>query len=60
MRNCVGCGRCLGACNFDAIYNENESAVQDLNIKIAEYTKAVIDGRPSFHINLGDRRVAVL
>ena len=49
---CVGCGRCLGACNFDAIYNENESAVKDLNIKMAEYTKAVVDGRPAFHINL--------
>ena len=49
---CVGCGRCLGACNFDAIYNENSSAVQDLNIKMAEYTKAVVSGRPAFHINL--------
>ena len=49
---CVGCGRCLGACNFDAIYNENSSAVKDLDMKIAEYSKAVLDGRPSFHINL--------
>lgn len=49
---CVGCGRCLGACNQDAVYNENSSAVQELNIKMAEYTKAVLDGRPSFHINL--------
>lgn len=49
---CVGCGRCLGSCNFDAIYNENSSAVKELNMKMAEYTKAVIDGRPAFHINL--------
>ena len=49
---CVGCGRCLGACNFDAIYNENYSANDDLNKKIAEYSKAVVDGRPNFHINL--------
>ena len=49
---CAGCGRCLGACNFDAIYNENSSAVKDLNMKMAEYTKAVVDGRPAFHINL--------
>ena len=48
----MGCGRCLGACNFDAIYNENSSAVKDLDMKIAEYSKAVLDGRPSFHINL--------
>lgn len=49
---CVGCGRCLGACNFDAIYNENSSAVKELDYKIAEYSKAVVDGRPNFHINL--------
>ena len=49
---CVGCGRCLGACNFDAIYNENYSANDELNKKIAEYSKAVVDGRPHFHISL--------
>lgn len=49
---CVGCGRCLGSCNFDAIYNENSSAVKELDMKIAEYSKAVLDGRPNFHINL--------
>ena len=49
---CVGCGRCLGACNFDAIYNGNYSANADLNRKMAEYAKAVVDGRPAFHINL--------
>ena len=49
---CVGCGRCMGACNYDAIDNENDSAIAELNMKIAEYSKAVVDGRPSFHINL--------
>lgn len=49
---CVGCGRCLGACNFNAIYNQSDSAVKDLNKKIAEYSKAVVDGRPHFHISL--------
>ena len=49
---CVGCGRCLGACNFDAIFNENASANDELNKKIAEYSKAVVDGRPNFHISL--------
>lgn len=49
---CVGCGRCLGTCNFDAIYNGNDSANDDLNKKIAEYSKAVVDGRPHFHISL--------
>lgn len=50
--NCVGCGRCLGACNFDAIAFGLDSAVCDLNRKMAEYTKAVVDGRPQFHISL--------
>ncbi len=50
--NCVGCGRCLGACNFDAISFGNESALSELNGKMAEYTKAVVDGRPNFHISL--------
>lgn len=49
---CVGCGRCLGACNFDAINFSNDVAVKDLNRKMAEYTKAVLDGRPSFHVSL--------
>ena len=48
----VGCGRCLGRCNFDAIYNENASANDDLNRKMTEYAKAVVDGRPQFHISL--------
>jgi hypothetical protein len=50
--NCVGCGRCLGACNFDAISFGLDSAIGDLNRKMAEYTKAVVHGRPQFHISL--------
>ena len=50
--NCVGCGRCVGACNFDAIAFANDAATKELNCRMAEYTKAVIDGRPSFHISL--------
>lgn len=49
---CVGCGRCLGVCNFDAIHNQNYAANDELNRRIAEYAKAVVQGRPSFHINL--------
>lgn len=50
--NCVGCGRCLGACNFNAIEFSNWSASEELNCRMAEYTKAVVDGRPCFHISL--------
>ena len=49
---CKGCGRCIGACNFDAIENNNEDANEILGCKIAEYSQAVCDGRPTFHISL--------
>ncbi len=49
---CVGCGRCIGSCNFDAIANFNDSAVLDLNRKMAEYTQAVLYGRPHFHLSV--------
>ena len=47
---CVGCSRCIGACNFDAIAFDYANAASDLNCRMAEYAKAVVDGRPSFHI----------
>ena len=50
--SCVGCGRCLGACNFDAIAFENNDANEMLSRRIAEYAKAVVDGRPCFHISI--------
>lgn len=50
--NCVGCGRCIGACNFDAVSFEEDAATKVLNCRMAEYTKAVVDGRPQFHMSL--------
>ena len=50
--HCMGCGRCLGACNLDAISFGDDAAVYELNCRMAEYTKAVLDGRPHFHISL--------
>ncbi len=49
---CVGCGRCIGSCNFDAISNPSDSGSVILCSKMAEYTKAVVDGRPNFHISI--------
>ncbi len=49
---CVGCGRCIGSCNFDAIESPNDESNDILNKKIAEYTYAVVNGRPNFHISL--------
>lgn len=49
---CVGCGRCIGACNFDAISFAHDAAVKEMNCRMAEYAKAVLKGRPHFHISL--------
>lgn len=49
---CKGCGRCIGACAFDAIENQNWDANEILGRKMAEYSQAVCDGRPIFHISL--------
>jgi len=49
---CAGCGRCIGACNFDAIGNSNTDSNEILSKKIAEYALAVLRGRPQFHINI--------
>ena len=49
---CVGCGRCIGACSKNAVYNEWSSGNSALCCKMAEYCKAVLDGRPNFHISV--------
>ena len=49
---CVGCGRCIGMCNFDAIASSWDESFDVLNRKMAEYTMAVVDGKPHFHIAL--------
>ena len=49
---CVGCARCLAVCPKDAIQCLYDEAPAILNKKIAEYTKAVVDGRPCFHVSL--------
>ncbi|MCI5699366.1 MAG: DUF362 domain-containing protein [Lachnospiraceae bacterium] len=52
QNKCVGCGRCIGVCPKDAVKAANDEAFDVLNCKIAEYSKAVVDGRPQFHISL--------
>ena len=49
---CVGCGRCIAICPKDAVCPASDESNDILNCKIAEYTKAVIHGRPNFHISL--------
>ena len=49
---CASCGRCIGACPRDAVRPAHDESFTNLNWKIAEYAKAVVDGRPNFHINI--------
>lgn len=49
---CVGCGRCIGVCPTDAVAALYDISNTVMNKKVAEYTKAVLEGRPHFHISL--------
>ena len=49
---CAGCGRCIGVCHQDAVVPPYDESNDIMNRKIAEYAKAVVDGRPCFHISL--------
>jgi len=49
---CVGCGRCLGVCSMDAVHSGSFNSNEILNKKVAEYTWAVLNGRPHFHVSL--------
>ena len=51
---CQGClaHPCEEVCPKDAIQCLYDEAPSILNYKIAEYTKAVVDGRPCFHVSL--------
>ena len=52
LAKCVGCGRCIGVCPTDAVQPAWGESNEILNKKIAEYTWAVLQGRPHFHISL--------
>ncbi|MBR6349310.1 MAG: DUF362 domain-containing protein [Lachnospiraceae bacterium] len=50
--HCLGCGHCFGFCPKGAIDCKWDEAGVALACKIAEYTKAVVDGKQAFHISL--------
>ncbi|MDO4948612.1 MAG: DUF362 domain-containing protein [Bacteroidales bacterium] len=50
--NCLGCGYCIAYCPKGAIMTKWDEAKPVMNKKIAEYAKAVMQGKPSFHISL--------
>lgn len=49
---CAGCGRCIGVCHANAIAPAWDESNDILNKKMAEYTLAVLNNRPHFHISL--------
>ncbi len=48
---CLGCGHCFAFCPKGAINCKWDEAKPVMNRKIAEYTKAAINGKPAFHIS---------
>jgi uncharacterized Fe-S center protein len=48
---CVGCGQCIALCQYDSASIGDNHTSEVLNYKIAEYTKAILDGKPHFHIS---------
>lgn len=48
---CVGCGQCVAVCQFGGAVLADWDTSERLNCKIAEYTKAVVNGKPAFHIS---------
>lgn len=49
--NCLGCGYCFAYCPKGAIICKWDEATAVMSEKVAEYTKAVLEGKPSFHIS---------
>ena len=49
---CTGCGRCVGACHKQAAISGADEANDIVSCKISEYAKAVLQGKPHFHIAL--------
>jgi len=48
---CVGCGQCVAYCAYGSAVMGDEEEAGKFVEKIAEYALAVVQNRPSFHIN---------
>jgi len=48
---CVGCGQCVAVCQYDSARVVWKSSSETVSKRIAEYTLAVVKGKPAFHIN---------
>jgi uncharacterized Fe-S center protein len=48
---CTGCGQCIAVCQFDSARSGSDSSSEIVNMRVAEYSYAVLKDKPSFHIN---------
>ena len=48
---CVGCGQCVALCQYDSAVLADYDTSEVPNCKIVEYTKAILDGKPHFHVS---------
>jgi len=48
---CVGCCQCVAVCQFGAAHSADGNASRVCSERIAEYTEAILHGKPSFHIS---------
>ena len=49
---CVGCGQCIAVCQHSGSVSAQDSDSVRMNCKIAEYSKAVVEGKQNFHVTL--------
>ena len=47
---CVGCGQCIALCKSEGVVVGSHESSAILNYKIDEYAKAVLHGKPHFHV----------
>ena len=51
LEKCVGCGQCVAMCRCGGAVMGSTESCDILNFKIDEYAKAVLKGKPNFHIS---------
>ena len=51
LEKCVGCGQCVAMCRRGGAVMGSTESCDILNFKIDEYAKAVLKGKPNFHIS---------
>ena len=50
-KKCTGCGQCIAVCQHDAAQVRWDASADITCCRVAEYSLAVVKGKPHFHIN---------